>query len=182
TTQQSSQNMGANFIDLRGLGPERTLVLVNSRRHVPTHSTGVVDLNVVPSVALGSVEAVTGGASAAWGSDAVAGVVNLIYDDKLEGLRSEAQVGGSTHGDGQERRFSMAFGDRVFDDRGRFLIAAEYHQNEGVNRQADRKWGAKQWQRIANPLDTGPNDGQPRVITRQNVNLLGATAGGVILA
>jgi iron complex outermembrane receptor protein len=84
TTIQSGTAIGVNLIDLRGLGTERSLVLVNSRRHVPTQATGAVDFNVIPSVALGSVEVITGGASAAWGSDAVAGVVNLLFDHDLQ--------------------------------------------------------------------------------------------------
>ena len=181
TTQQSLEDMGANFIDLRGLEPQRTLVLVNSRRHVPTQASGLVDLNVVPTVAISSIEVVTGGASAAWGSDAVAGVVNLIYDTKLSGVKMEAQYGASTHGDAQEQRLSAAFGSDALDGRAHFLIATEYHQSDGVLRQADRDWGSKQWQRIQNPDDTGPGDGRPAFITRQNVNMFIATEGGFIL-
>lgn len=181
STTLSPMNKGGNFVDLRGLGPQRTLVLVNSRRHVPTLSDGAVDLNAVPSAAIRSVEVVTGGASAAWGSDAVAGVVNILYDTDLQGIRSDAQYGASEHGDNEGYRVSIAAGDRVLDDRGHLMIAAEVHRSFGIDHHSDRDWASRRWQRIANPLDTGPGDGQPAVVTRDNVNLLIASDGGRIL-
>jgi iron complex outermembrane recepter protein len=181
STTLSPTNKGGNFVDLRGLGPQRTLVLVNSRRHVPTLADGAVDLNAVPSAAIKSIEVVTGGASAAWGSDAVAGVVNILYDTQLQGIRSDVQYGASEHGDNEGYRVSIAAGDRVLDDRGHFMIAGEFHRNFGIAQHSDRDWASHRWQRIANPLDTGPGDGQPAVVTRDNVSLLIASDGGRIL-
>ena len=80
STGLNSRQNGINAVDLRGLGPNRNLVLLNGRRGTPFDEYGIVDLNAVPSLAIGRVEVVTGGASAAWGSDAISGVVNLIYD------------------------------------------------------------------------------------------------------
>jgi len=86
TTALDSENAGANLASLRGLGAQRTLVLVDGQRHVPTDAGGAVDLNVIPQALITRVDTVTGGASAAWGSDAVAGVVNLILDRKFSGF------------------------------------------------------------------------------------------------
>ena len=180
-TGLSTSGAGGNFVDLRGLGPRRTLVLVNGRRHVPTTSEGTVDLNVVPAVAVQRIEVVTGGASAAWGSDAVAGVVNILYDTTLKGGRVEAQHGLSEHGDADDTRVSAAFGDDLFGGRGHVLLAADYHRNKGILAQSDRDWGARRWQRITNPQDRGPNDGQPATIIRPDVTLAIMTEGGVTL-
>lgn len=85
-----SADIGAAYANLRGLNPQfgtRTLTLVNTRRFVPTSDGGQVDLNLIPSIMIGRVETVTGGASAAYGSDAVAGVVNIILDNQLDGFK-----------------------------------------------------------------------------------------------
>src|SRR5690606_407058 len=87
------------YADLRGIGAQRTLVLVDGRRHVPTFSDGTVDLGVIPTILISRTEVVTGGASASWGSDAVAGVINLILKNDLEGIEGTAQAGLSTYGD-----------------------------------------------------------------------------------
>ena len=93
STILNSRQSGVNGLDLRGLGTNRNLILVNGRRHVPFDEFGIVDVNAIPSVAVDRIEIVTGGASAAWGSDAVSGVVNVIYDNDLEGGKIEAQYG-----------------------------------------------------------------------------------------
>ncbi|MEQ1489600.1 MAG: TonB-dependent receptor plug domain-containing protein, partial [Terricaulis sp.] len=81
------------FLELRQLGPNRTLVLLNGNRVAPSTSSGLVDANVLPELLLDRVDVVTGGASAAYGSDAVAGVVNYITDDDFGGLRANLQYG-----------------------------------------------------------------------------------------
>jgi outer membrane cobalamin receptor len=91
TAGVNSRGGGQINPDLRGLGATRTLVLINGRRHVPTAATGSVDLKVVPTLLVQRVEVVTGGASAAYGSDAVAGVVNIVLKDDLSGVEGTAQ-------------------------------------------------------------------------------------------
>src|ERR1700734_3986583 len=90
TPATSGQTSGGvlNEVNLRGLGANRTLVLVDGRRYVPTGLDGTVDLNVIPQAAISRVEVVTGGASAAWGSDAVAGVVNVLLNHDLHGVQA----------------------------------------------------------------------------------------------
>ena len=91
-------------------GGNRNLILVNGRRHVPSDEFGNVDLNIIPTLAVKRIEIVTGGASAAWGSDAVSGVVNVIYDKSLVGLKVEAQYGISGQGDAEKLSSVYGFG------------------------------------------------------------------------
>ncbi|MDT9600373.1 TonB-dependent receptor [Sphingosinicella rhizophila] len=140
STTLSSRLNGVNVLDLRGLGPNRNLILVNGRRGTPFSEEGYVDLNSIPSLAIDRVEVVTGGASAAYGSDAVSGVVNLIFDDRLEGLKLNAQFGISDEGDNENYRLSGAWGTKFGDGRGHFLIAGDYDKNKGIPRGTDREW------------------------------------------
>ena len=86
-------SIGARILDLRGLGSVRTLTLVDGRRFVPSTTQATVDTNMIPSVLLSRAEVVTGGASAVYGSDAVAGVVNLIIDRDFTGYKVNGQIG-----------------------------------------------------------------------------------------
>ncbi len=126
TSTNTVTNSGQSPGDLRGLGAARTLVLVNGRRSV---SSG--DLQTVPYSLVKQIDVVTGGASAAWGSGAVAGVINIILDDNLQGLSLGAQMGVSGRGDAQKRLFNAAFGTRIT-DRWHFMIGADYLDDEGV--------------------------------------------------
>src|SRR5262245_44201288 len=94
------QNSGGSNLNLRGAGLNRTLVLLDGRRIVPTNRFGAVDVAMFPEELVQSVEVITGGASASYGTDAVAGVVNFILDDDFEGFKSHAQMGATRYGDG----------------------------------------------------------------------------------
>lgn len=117
----SSNNPGTGTatVDLRGLGPSRTLVLVNGRRMVGAGTDGVVDLNSIPPALIERVEVVTGGASAVYGSDAMAGVVNFIMKDNFEGLEFGGQVGGSEHGDSERYNIDLTIGSNFAEEIGR---------------------------------------------------------------
>jgi outer membrane receptor protein involved in Fe transport len=177
---QGASGAGLGGVNLRGLGFNRTLVLVNGRRQVPSTDSGIVDTNTIPSVAISQMELVTGGASAAWGSDAVAGVVNLIYDTKFEGLKMDAQVGASGRGDGREVRVAATSGTTFADDRGHVVAAVEWNKIDDLAIQADRDWGRQNYGIIRNAADTGPADGRPRLLIAPDIRLSGATLGGVI--
>src|SRR5262245_15621720 len=99
TQQAVGGNIGARVLDLRGLGAPRTLVLLDGKRFVPSTIQGTIDVNLIPSPLIERTEVVTGGASAAYGSDAVAGVVNFILNKRLEGFKGSVQFGRS-----EERR------------------------------------------------------------------------------
>jgi outer membrane receptor protein involved in Fe transport len=160
------------------MGANRTLVLVDRRRHVPVSPAGGVNINVVPQALIQRVEVVSGGVSAKWGSDAVAGVVNMVTDRAFEGVRVETRYGQSSEGDGEDLFGSFAYGMKSGDGRGHISFGAEYQNNDGITKQAYRDWGLERWGIVTNVADTGPGDGIPaRIITRDVVLGLGADGG-----
>lgn len=170
---------GANFLNLRGLGPERTLVLVDGRRHVPTNDRNAIDINLIPSLLIDRVEVVTGGASAAWGSDAVSGVVNFILTKNLDGFRANVQQGITRHGDQAQTQIQAAYGLSALDDRLHVMVAGEYYHNDGAGTQGSRDWGRNGWNLITNPNATATNGQYVRLVT-PNVHYSNATMGGLI--
>lgn len=166
---------GLNVLNLRALGPTRTLVLLDGRRVAGSTSTGVVDINTIPQQLVERVDVVTGGASAAYGSDAVTGVINFVLNKDFNGLLLDAQVGLTDEGDGATRKFSASFGTDFANGRGHFVIAGEYSDQEGIFETRSRDWfnGSKL---VANPVAGGP-----RRIYAENVNLSTATGGGLII-
>ena len=143
-------NIGARLLDLRGLNPQRTLVLVDGHRFVPSTSTGSVDVNLIPSSLLSRTDVVTGGASAAYGSDAVAGVVNFVLDHKMTGLTVEASGGVSQRGDNADQYLSVAGGVKV-SDRVHLVFSAEYENNDGLGDCNSRSWCRGVNSIVANP-------------------------------
>jgi outer membrane receptor protein involved in Fe transport len=123
----SSGNQGQGGLDLRGLGRNRNLILLDRRRIVPSTGNGVVDINIIPNALIQRVDVVTGGASAAWGSDAVSGVVNFVLDTRFTGIRGELQGGISSHGDDREGSLAFAAGTGFADGKGRIVASAEYY-------------------------------------------------------
>ncbi|MFT4255185.1 MAG: TonB-dependent receptor plug domain-containing protein, partial [Caulobacter sp.] len=170
SSPQSSGNIdagaGSSFLNLRGLGIQRTLVLVNGERHVATNAAGVVDINVLPSIAVERVDVVTGGASAAWGSDAVSGVVNLITNDKMTGFKAEAQAGISQYGDGEDYRLAAMGGTSFAGGRGHLMVAGEYQRNQGITTSNGRDWAEEGWAIITN---ANASSGGSSALVRANV-------------
>jgi outer membrane receptor protein involved in Fe transport len=164
---------GTTLADLRGLGTSRTLVLLNGRRFVPSTLESAVDLNQIPSLLLDRSEVVTGGASAAYGSDAVAGVVNLILNDKLEGVRSKLQFGRTEEGDGDDYLAAVAGGTKFAGGRGHLSASVEYEKNEGVGDCYTRDWCALEYQDITNP-------GTPATATTPGTKLAGFPANNIL--
>lgn len=144
----SSIPIHGNILNLRGLGtpsanpkgPLRTLILLDGLRVPPTTYIGTIDTNVIPNLLVNRVDVVTGGASAAWGSDAVAGVVNFVLDKKFTGIKGQAQAGIDEQGDNANQRLAVAFGTPFAGGRGHFIASAEYYNNEGMLR-SDREVG-----------------------------------------
>jgi len=122
-----------NLLDLRGLGTARTLVLVNGRRHV-TAAPGdyLVDTNTIPDDLLERVDIVTGGSSAVYGSDAVAGVVNFVLKRNFTGLKISGQGGISSRGDRGSYFGSIAAGTNFAGGRGNIAVSAEYSKNNAL--------------------------------------------------
>ncbi|WP_334183980.1 TonB-dependent receptor plug domain-containing protein [Novosphingobium sp.] len=130
-TTVGGTNSGLSTADLRGLGAVRTLTLLNGHRF-----QGSSDLNTIPQNLVKRVDVVTGGASAAWGSGAVAGVVNIILDDDMTGVRGGIQTGISSRGDAARYGADIAWGTRFADGRGHFMISGDYLHERGI---LDRK-------------------------------------------
>ena len=127
-----SFNVGAQIVNLRGIGVTRNLVLVDGRRFAPTTREGSVDLNFIPSILVERTEVVTGGASAAYGSDALAGVVNVILDKRLEGVKAQIDQGISEAGDARNLHGALAFGTKFGGGNGHFVIGGEYSDQKGA--------------------------------------------------
>ncbi|HWK42830.1 MAG TPA: TonB-dependent receptor [Croceibacterium sp.] len=172
-----SFNVGARIVNLRGLGVTRNLVLVNGRRFAPTTREGSVDLNFIPSILVGRTEIVTGGASAAYGSDAITGVVNVILDNQLEGLKAEADFGISNEGDGERYHAALAWGSSI-GDRGHFVIGAEYADQKGIGNCFTRDWctsGA-----VVTNLGYAAGNGLPNYVRSNDNAGLRFNSGGVV--
>lgn len=169
---------GANFLNLRSLGVNRTLVLLDGRRVVASATSGAVDINMLPTTLIQRVDVVTGGASAAWGSDAVAGVVNFVLDTRFSGVKTELQTGISDRGDGRETKFEVAAGTDFAGGKGHIIASGSYLNVSGIDRADSREWynGTKV---INNPGYVAGN-GQPSMILAPNVGLSQATDGGLI--
>ncbi|MEO1035472.1 MAG: TonB-dependent receptor [Pseudomonadota bacterium] len=124
---------GANVLNLRALGANRTLVLVNGRRHVGgIQGQNAVDVGSIPIKLVERVEVLTGGASAIYGADAVSGVVNFITKDNFDGFEIDANFGISSEGDGEQLSLSAIWGTNFANDRGNFAVAVDYRTDEGV--------------------------------------------------
>jgi iron complex outermembrane receptor protein len=131
---------GANTLGLRNLGPSRTLVLLNGRRLAPGGTRGSVlaaDLNVLPTAIVSSIEVLKAGASSVYGSDAVAGVVNIITDNKLRGLNIEGQVNVPEVGAGIDKRVAASFG---FESDRLSIIGSVEYRKRGQLSLGDVSW------------------------------------------
>ncbi len=123
---------GQSYSDLRGLGAERTLVLLDGQRMVPTNPNGAVDLNVIPMAMIEGVDVITGGASAVYGSDAMAGVVNFRLRQHFQGIQLSYQHGASTHGDGSENSVGVLMGGNFDDHKGNAVVDLEYNERGAI--------------------------------------------------
>jgi len=130
---------GAASISLRGLGANRNLVLLDGRRATPGNANMVVDINSIPSAAIERVEVITGGASATYGADAVAGVTNFILKKNFQGLELDGRIGISQRGDGQEYTVSGIMGTDFADGRGNISMAFETNDRSAAKR-INRPW------------------------------------------
>ncbi|MEN3749142.1 TonB-dependent receptor [Sphingomonas sp. HF-S3] len=169
--------MGISTLNLRNLGATRTLVLFDSQRLPAASLNGLVDANSIPSALVKRVDIVTGGASAAWGSDAVAGVVNFVLDKDFTGVKGEVQGGITTYGDDRNYRVSLSAGTGFADGRGHFLISGENWYSEGIDGMP-RDWyrGRKT---LFNPAYTATN-GQPEYLVRDGVGYTTVAPGAIV--
>jgi outer membrane receptor protein involved in Fe transport len=131
-TSNDPGNDGQANVSLRGLGANRTLVLLDGRRLIPADGNGAVDLNILPPALVESVEVMTGGASAAYGSDAIAGVVNVRLRKRFEGVALEGSGATTDHGDGTTSTAGLTAGTEFADGRGTLMGYVGYAQRDAV--------------------------------------------------
>src|SRR5262245_13419834 len=124
---------GRATINLHGLGSNRNLVLLDGRRLPVSDISGNVDVNVIPDAIVESVDAITGGASAVYGSDAMSGVVNFKTLRSFEGVRIDGMYSSSEQGDADRLNASLAFGTKYGEDRGNLIVAFSYAKQDPVN-------------------------------------------------
>jgi outer membrane receptor protein involved in Fe transport len=155
TSTSNNPGEGAATIDLRGLGTERTLVLVDGRRFVATDITdGVaVDINSIPASLIKRVEVLTGGGSSVYGSDAIAGVVNFIMKDDFEGAEVSVQHGITGHNDGKTYDANLTLGGNFAGGRGNAVVFVNYYKRDPVL-QADRGYSSVTCGDSGDPADS----------------------------
>jgi outer membrane receptor protein involved in Fe transport len=127
----SNGEAGVAALNLRNLGTARTLVLVDGQRWVPSTIEGLVDINTIPQSLVSGIDVTTGGASAAYGSGAVGGVVNFILDKKFTGVKADYQYGEYQRYNSPQNKFTLAAGTGFADGRGHVLFSGEVFQEQG---------------------------------------------------
>ena len=175
----STTSIGQNRPNFRSLGPVRTLVLIDGNRVGYTDPQGGVDLDIMPTSLVQSIEVVSGGASADWGSDAVAGVMNFHLNTTLEGIKGNFQCGESQYGDDQQCGGGVGAGTAFLNEKLHVVAAADWESNTGVLNGADnREWGVNlAW--LANPAYAVGN-GQFQNIVSTNACYDNMTPAGLI--
>jgi outer membrane receptor protein involved in Fe transport len=154
----SSQNQASHQFNIRNVGITRTLILYDGRRIGPTAYTGEVDADIVPQMLLQRVDVVTGGVSAVYGSDALAGVVNFITDKGYNGIKGNIQGGVSEYGDSLEERVGVAAGMPVLDGKGHLEGSLEFYNNDGITGKQKFNRG---WERLTASSQGGGSVASP---------------------
>ncbi len=156
---------GAATVDLRGLGVNRSLVLVDGKRWIGTisNANGAVDINSIPMALIERVEILKDGASAIYGSDAIGGVVNFILRKDFEGVEASAYFGTSSRGDASTRRLDATFG--MIGEKGRLMLGTSYDKEDQVSA-ADRSYSSQPYQLYAGERGIG---GTSRILTGRYV-------------
>ena len=170
-----NRDIGSSFINLRGLGTNRTLVLVDGRRRVSGSREGSqVDLSSIPPGMIENIEIITGGASAVYGADAVSGVVNIKLKEDFEGLEVTARGGISQRGDAETYSVYLNGGGSFADGNGHASFGASIQGVERLaNVERDFAFGPGRIAFIFNPADTGPNDGIADLIPASDPKAIG---------
>lgn len=197
--EQASFGQGVNFINNFGLGSNRTLTLINGRRVVTSNPPSLfgpgapgnqVDVNIIPTALVKSVDIASTAGAPVYGSDAIAGTVNFILDDKYEGLSLNATSGIYEEGDGHFYRFEGVYGTQFAGGRGHLQISSFYTYTDGILQSQRQDFlnemsvqnNLTETGRIAPGVgfDTGPNDGNPASVVYRGLGLFVLSNTGVI--
>jgi outer membrane receptor protein involved in Fe transport len=177
-----SVSTAQSLANLRGLGAQRTLMLIDGQRSVPTNAQGTTSTSIIPVELINRVEVVTGGASAAYGSDAVAGVANFVLKDRIEGFQGSVYTGRSQRNDNEEIGVGVAGGFSLLDDRLHVILGGDYNDNKGMGNIYTRAWSAVEPGNSGNPISFGASRaaGTPAFGWSNGVEYATQTSGGVI--
>jgi len=176
TASAATGTNGQSLLNLRGLGVNRTLVLLDGQRLGTTNVADSVDINMIPQSLLKSVDIVTGGASASYGSDAVAGVVNFILDTRFQGLKADVSAGTTTYGDATNGNVELAFG-KAFSDSLRLIVGANFFKEGGIGiLDTGRDWHDDPTVAYPNPV----GGTLPSTIVEPDARASNGTYGGLI--
>lgn len=185
STALSDGNGGVSNLNLRSLGAGRTLVLLDGMRIVPSSISGFnrqggsVDVNLLPEQLISHVDVVAGGASAAYGSDALAGVVNLVLDKNFTGLKGALEGGITGYGDDHQYLANLTWGAPFQDGRGHILVSGSVSYVSGIMHGNSRSWLRQGYDQIPNPAYTATN-GQPFYLIAKQVGSGLFSPGGLI--
>ena len=171
---------GVQSMNLRSLGTNRVLVLLDGQRFVPATVTNAIDVGAFPTQLIQRVDVVTGGASAVYGSDAVAGVVNFVLDKKFTGVKGELSGGITNYGDGKNYKVDLSAGFGFAGDRGHVLVSGSQMFNAGIKSDGGRAWNYYGYGQMTNPNYTATN-GQPFYLVQTQTAAGTQTAGGLIV-
>jgi outer membrane receptor protein involved in Fe transport len=150
-----SSSGGSNSVNLRGIGSNRTLTLLNGRRVVPGQQAGTVDIAILPTALIERVEVVTGGASAAYGSDAISGVTNFILNTEFEGVSGDVQTGRTSREDHQHYQVEFAAGAAI-GQNGHLVASVDYFDADGVLGIRNRDWAAQDYAQFTRGVTAVP--------------------------
>lgn len=161
TFSTSSGQQGLSSFSLRGVGPIRTLTLLDGQRVVGANVTGTPDISLFPQLLVQRVDVVNGGAGASYGSDAVGGVVNFITDTRFKGLKGNIAGGITTYGDNESVTAQLAYGTGLFGDKAHLTLSTEYQRDQGIR---GGEWGiglagGRDWFQETTQINTGNTAG-----------------------
>ena len=178
--QAISSDGRGSYLNLRNVGPIRTLILLDGERLPPTTVGGLVDVDIIPEMLIKRVEVATSGVSAVYGSDAVTGVVNYVLDTKFTGLEAKAQAGLASRGDALNREFGLAGGTGLLDDRVHLQFSVE-HSHAAELRLGDRPLQKRNLLAVGlNPALQPGTAGNPYVFASDVRNSLSTPGGRII--
>jgi outer membrane receptor protein involved in Fe transport len=176
----NSQNIGLSTFNLRNIGPTRTLVLIDGMRVEDTSPTGGFNVNVIPAQLISHIDIVTGGASAAYGSDGITGVVNVSLAPQMTGGKIDLQATGSNYGDDHALAGSLTYGHGFAGNKGQFVFAASYYNQPHIIYEARRPWGRQGWTQFTN-TKAAVAAGAPTYTIGPGGTLAEVTSGGVMI-
>jgi outer membrane receptor protein involved in Fe transport len=178
-----SNNAGGSYLNLRGMGQSRTLVLLDGSRIIPADANGSVNIDNFPNALVTRVDVVTGGASAAYGADAVSGVVNFVLDRDFEGLKTSLSAGTSEKRVGDNWNFSVAGGTAVMDGRMHLIGSLESRNVDQIMADPELIDNWEDWGLVQNPawVSATATPNIPRRLTVPNVFSNAQSAQGLII-